>query len=54
MIGTEVDKNSNSQMYKITVKLRDGELVNVNQKGSVADLRVGQRVKIVDDQVEPA
>ncbi|HEY3644205.1 MAG TPA: glycine zipper 2TM domain-containing protein [Gammaproteobacteria bacterium] len=54
VIGTEVDKNANSQMFKIGVKLRDGEMVTVNQKGSAADLHVGQRVKIVDGEVQPA
>jgi outer membrane lipoprotein SlyB len=54
VIGTEVDRNSNSQMFKIGVRLQDGQFVTVNQKGSVADLRVGQRVKIEDGQVQPA
>ncbi|MFI4967331.1 MAG: glycine zipper 2TM domain-containing protein [Gammaproteobacteria bacterium] len=54
VIGTQVDKNSGSQMYKIGVRLQDGQFVTVNQKGSVADLRVGQRVKIEDGQVSPA
>lgn len=53
VIGTKVGNRSGDQMYKIAVKLKDGEMVNVNQKGDVADLRVGQRVKIVDDQVYP-
>jgi outer membrane lipoprotein SlyB len=53
VIGTQVDKNSNAQMYKIGVRLQDGSFDTVNQKGSVADLRVGQRVKIVDGEVEP-
>jgi len=55
VIGTQVDRNSNSQMYKIGVRLNDGQFVTVNQKGSVADLRVGQRVSIDSDgQVHPA
>lgn len=54
VIGTKVGNRSGDQMYKIAVKLKDGEVVNVNQKGDVADLQVGQRVKIVDDQVYPA
>jgi outer membrane lipoprotein SlyB len=54
VIGTQVDKNSGSQEYKIGVRLQDGQFVTVNQKGSVADLRVGQRVKIQDGQVYPA
>jgi outer membrane lipoprotein SlyB len=53
VIGTKVGNRNSDQMYKIAVKLKDGEMVNVNQKGDVADLRVGQRVKIVDDQVYP-
>lgn len=53
VIGTKVGNRSSDQMYKIAVKLKDGEMVNVNQKGDVADLQVGQRVKIVDDQVYP-
>jgi len=53
VIGTQVDRNSNSQMYKIGVKLRDGTFETVNQKGSVADLKVGQRVKIEDGEVLP-
>lgn len=54
VIGTKIGNRNSDQMYKIAVKLKDGEMVNVNQKGDVADLRVGQRVKIVDDQVYPA
>ncbi|HEX7965257.1 MAG TPA: glycine zipper 2TM domain-containing protein [Gammaproteobacteria bacterium] len=53
VIGTKVGNRGGDQMYKIAVKLKDGQVVNVNQKGDVADLRVGQRVKIVDDQVYP-
>ncbi len=53
VIGTQVDKNSQAQMFKIGVRLNDGSMVTVNQKGSVADLKVGQRVKIVDDKVYP-
>ena len=53
VIGTQVDKNSNSQMYKIGVRLQDGTFETVNQKGSVADLRVGQRVRIEDGEVQP-
>lgn len=55
VIGTQVDKNSGSQMYKIGVRLNDGQFVTVNQKGSVADLRVGERVSIDNNgQVHPA
>ena len=54
VIGTKVGNRSSDQMYKIAVKLKDGEMVNVNQKGDVADLRVGQRVKIEDGEVHPA
>ena len=53
VIGTQVDRNSQAQMFKIGVRLNDGSMVTVNQKGSVADLKVGQRVKVVDDQVYP-
>jgi outer membrane lipoprotein SlyB len=53
VIGTKIGNRNSDQMYKIAVKLKDGEMVNVNQKGDVADLKVGQRVKIVDDQVLP-
>lgn len=54
VIGTDVDNRSKSQMYKIGVRLQDGQFVTVNQKGSVADLRVGQRVQIDNDgEVHP-
>ena len=53
VIGTQVDKNSDSQMYKIGVRLQNGQFVTVNQKGSIADLRVGQRVRIEGDEVQP-
>ncbi len=53
VIGTQVDKNANSQMYKIGVRLQNGQFVTVNQKGSVADLRVGQRVRVEGDEVQP-
>jgi hypothetical protein len=33
--------------------MQDGTFVTINQKGSVADLRVGQRVKVEDGQVYP-
>ncbi|HEY1772623.1 MAG TPA: glycine zipper 2TM domain-containing protein [Gammaproteobacteria bacterium] len=55
VIGTQVDRNSSSQMYKIGVRLNDGQFVTVNQKGSVADLRLGERVTIDNNgQVHPA
>ena len=55
VIGTDVDNRSKSQMYKIGVRLQDGQFVTVNQKGSVAALRVGQRVQIDDNgEVHPA
>lgn len=54
VIGTQVDNNSNAQMFKVGVRMQDGSFESVNQKGSVADLRVGQRVKIVDGEVQPA
>jgi len=54
VIGTDVDNHSKSQMYKIGVRLQDGQFVTVNQKASVADLRVGQRVEIADNgEVHP-
>lgn len=53
VIGTDVDNRSRSQMYKIGVRLDDGQFVTVNQKGSVADLRVGQKVQIEGDEVHP-
>jgi outer membrane lipoprotein SlyB len=53
VIGTQVEKRSSSQMYKIGVRLNDGQFVTVNQKGSVADLRVGQKVKVEDGEVQP-
>ena len=53
VIGTQVDKDASSQMYKIGVRLQNGQFVTVNQKGSVADLRVGQRVRIEGDEVQP-
>lgn len=52
VVGTKVG-NSN-QVYKILVKLRDGEMVTVTQKASVADLSVGERVRVVDNHVYPA
>lgn len=54
VIGTDVGNRSKSQMYKIGVRLSDGQFVTVNQKGSVAALRVGQRVQIEDGEVHPA
>ena len=54
VIGTDVDNRSKSQMYKIGVRLDDGQFVTVNQKGSVADLRVGQKVQLEDGEVHPA
>ncbi|HEY1992368.1 MAG TPA: glycine zipper 2TM domain-containing protein [Gammaproteobacteria bacterium] len=54
VIGTDVDNRSKSQMYKIGVRLDDGQFVTVNQKGSVADLRVGEKVQIEGDEVHPA
>ncbi|HEY4126955.1 MAG TPA: glycine zipper 2TM domain-containing protein [Gammaproteobacteria bacterium] len=53
VIGTQVDKDSKSKEYKIGVRMQDGTFVTINQKGSVADLRVGQRVKVEDGQVYP-
>jgi outer membrane lipoprotein SlyB len=53
VIGTQVDKGSSQQMFKVGVRLQNGSFETVTQKGSVADLRVGQRVQIVNDQVQP-
>lgn len=52
VVGTKV--GNSDQVYEILVKLRDGEMVTVTQKGSVADLSVGQRVRIVGDHAYPA
>ncbi|HEY3860207.1 MAG TPA: glycine zipper 2TM domain-containing protein [Gammaproteobacteria bacterium] len=53
VIGTDVGNRGSSQMYKIGVRLNDGQFVTVNQKASVADLRVGQKVKVEDGEVQP-
>lgn len=53
VIGTDVDNHNKAQMYKIGVRLQNGEFVTVNQKASVADLRVGERVQIEGDEVHP-
>lgn len=54
VIGTDVGNRNKSQMYKIGVRLQDGQFVTVNQKASVADLRVGERVQLEDGEVHPA
>jgi len=54
VIGTDVENHNSSQMYKIGVRLNDGQFVTVNQKASVAAVRVGERVKIEDGEVHPA
>lgn len=52
VVGTKV--GNSDQVYRIEVKLRDGEFVTVDQKASVADLKVGERVRVVDNHVYPA
>lgn len=52
VVGTKV--GNRNQVYRISVKLRDGELVTVDQKADVADLKVGERVRVVADHVYPA
>lgn len=52
VVGTKV--GNSDQVYRIEVKLRDGEFVTVDQKASVADLKVGERVRVVADHVYPA
>ncbi|HSN17788.1 MAG TPA: glycine zipper 2TM domain-containing protein [Gammaproteobacteria bacterium] len=54
VIGTDVGNRSKGQMYKIGVRMNDGQFVTVNQKGSVANLRVGERVALQDGEVHPA
>jgi outer membrane lipoprotein SlyB len=54
VIGTNVENNSGTQMYNIGVRMQDGSFVTVNQKGSVADLRVGDRVRIENGQATRA
>lgn len=44
--GTAIENNSASQMYSIQIRLDNGNYETINQKGSVADLRVGDRVRI--------
>lgn len=53
-IGNRVESNRNAtegqQMYSVNVRLDNGEYRNVTQD-SVYDLRVGNRVRIVDGRV---
>lgn len=54
VIGTDVGNRGSQQMYKIGVRLQNGNFVTVNQKASVAAIRVGERVKIENGQALPA
>lgn len=42
------ESNNTSQIYTIQIRLDNGDTETVTQKGSVADLRVGDRVEIVN------
>ncbi len=52
VVGTKVANRN--QVLQITVKLDDGGRKVVQQKASLADLEVGQRVRIVGRNVYPA
>jgi len=45
-IGNSVENHNAAQMYNIQVRLDNGNYETITQKGSVADLRVGDRVRI--------
>lgn len=53
-IGTTVDNRNVAQLYSIQVRLDNGDFETVTQKGDVADLRVGDRVRIEDGQAHRA
>ncbi|HVA56235.1 MAG TPA: glycine zipper 2TM domain-containing protein [Gammaproteobacteria bacterium] len=46
VIGTSIENQNAAQMYNIQVRLDNGNYETITQKGSVADLRVGDRVRI--------
>lgn len=48
--GTAIENHSASQIYNIQVRLDNGNTETIVQKGSVADLRVGDRVRIENGQ----
>ncbi len=50
LVGNQVEANRNRDAYQINVRLDDGGYQSVVQD-SVVDLRVGQRVRIVDGRV---
>ncbi|MDE2090603.1 MAG: glycine zipper 2TM domain-containing protein, partial [Gammaproteobacteria bacterium] len=45
-IGNSVENHNAAQMYTIQVRMDNGNYKTITQKGSVADLRVGDRVRI--------
>ncbi len=53
VVGNNVEKNRNQQgqnAYQIQVRMNNGERINVVQD-SVGDLRVGNRVRVIDGRV---
>jgi outer membrane lipoprotein SlyB len=53
-IGQGIGNNNRDQMYAIQVRLDNGTVETVTQKGDIADLRVGDRVRVEDGQVNRA
>ncbi len=49
-IGSTIESQNAAQMYNIQVRLDNGNYETITQKGSVADLRVGDRVRIENGQ----
>jgi len=45
-VGTTIDNKNAAQMYDIRIRMQNGSFVTITQKGSVADLRVGDHVRI--------
>lgn len=50
MVGHELEKKQQQGTYRIRVRLNDGGYETVTQQG-IADLRVGDRVRIEDNRV---